>query len=167
MFRAHTSKIDVQRCEPVIDDLNAAIQKVLERNSALTKKIVLNGLIKSPKSKSKVQQKILSLFETDERRKRLTAVIVTWNEWRQFYSDEPIPEWTPKTKGQLTCLENIVEMAQQNELNLNIFIACCFKAYEKRYVRLSLQIALSQGLEFYDKWHNQVMYDYERLTYDR
>jgi len=87
-----------------------------------------------------------------------------WNYWRNFYCGAtPIH---PKTKGQLTCIENIIELAYENDLNLNILIGVTHKAFTKRRFNPNFTEVLARGIDYYESLYDQVIADTDRVEYE-
>jgi hypothetical protein len=162
VFGPHTSKIDIQRSEPTDLDLNQAIKKAAKRNAAITQKVVIGDLLKKvPDNAERSRKRILSRWESDERLKHLKPFLDSWNKWREFYTGAD-NKWFPKNNGQLTAMENIIDMADKAGLHYDLIIACSFRAFEKRRFSLGLSNVLANGLEHYEKLIDDVLVDIEQ-----
>lgn len=90
--------------------------------------------------------------------------MVQWNYWREFYFDlGPIQ---PKTKAQLTVIEDAIEFANKNDLKLPILIGAVHKAYLKRNFRPSYNVIVAYGLEYYDRYYDDIISDLDRKEYE-
>jgi len=148
MFMPHTSQIEIKRSEP---KLNAdSVRNVKKRNSDITLRVILRDLLKRPKN----NKRTLEVNEKDVRLGSLQPFIDEWNRFRLKYGAKF--DWRPKTKGQLTCMEKILDICEQNNVKLNVILACCFKAYVFKRHALTLQIVLAYGMDYYDKFAEEV-----------
>lgn len=127
--------------------------------------------LKGPRSKevkARAQERVKALWERELRLPYLKDFIESWNHWRNYYDErEYHSEWQPKNRASLTLVENIIDLAKQNELSLDIFIACGFKAFSRSKAPLNLQFLMSQGLEFFDRYSEDVNADQDRDEQER
>lgn len=122
----------------------------------------------SLESRKKATAKAKALWERELRLPYLKDFIESWNHWRNYYDPrEYRNEWEPKARAALTIVENIIDLAKEHGLSLDIFIACGFKAFEKSKAPLNLQFLLSQGLEFFDRYSDAVNADQDRDEQER
>lgn len=103
------------------------------------------------------------MVETEERFKSVRGFMILWNKWRAFYFG--LPDIQPKTRGQLTSIENAIEFCNENELSITMMIACVHKAFEKRRLRPSYSVIVSQGEEIYNVFYDLVIADIDRNDY--
>ena len=90
--------------------------------------------------------------------------MVQWNYWREFYLDlGPIQ---PKTKAQLTVIEDAIEFANKNDLKLPILIGAVHKAYLKRNFRPSYNVIVAYGLKWYEQFYEDILSDLDRAEYE-
>jgi hypothetical protein len=121
-------------------------------------------MLKTQKKSPKVSEKIRALVEFDQRFKSAKEFLQMSNYWRNFYLDAtPI---YPKPKGQLTCIENIIEMAYESHLNLNILIGVTHKAFIKRRFNPNFTEVLARGIDYYESLYDQVVADTDRAEYE-
>ena len=171
MFAPHSAQIEVARTEPERLDLEAAIKAAKRRNGLIAIAGVTKFRLRGPVSKErrkKAQEKIKALWERELRLPYLKDFIESWNHWRNYYDErEYHQDWEPKNRAQLTLIENIIDLAKENELSLDIFIACGFKAFARSKAPLNLQFLFSQGLEFFDRYCEDVNADQDRDEQER
>jgi len=163
MFFSHLAEIEIERDEPDIDPIKES-KIILRRNALLAEKIVARNLLKPRKKNPKVSEKIRALLEFDQRLDSARVFVETWNYWRDFYFD--VGPMSPKNKGQLTCIEKIIEMSQENNINLSILIGATHKAYVWRKIRPGFSEALSKGLEHYENLYDDVVSDLDKQEYE-
>ena len=163
MFYPHYAQMFIERDEP---ELDVGSQKAIVRKrfAALAERIVIKDDLKKVKKKNIVYKKIRDLHETDVRERSIEDFLEIWNRWRRFYFD--VKDMKAKTKTQITTIENIIEMPEQNKLNLNMLIATTHKAYEKRRFRPNFNAVLSYGLEYYEEFYEEIMADIDRRNYE-
>jgi len=125
-------------------------------------KIISRDCIRTHNETRKTKKKIENLIEFDERMKLVKDFMETWNYWRQFYLD--LPATKPKTKGQLTCIENILDLVKEENVNLRMLIAATHKAYSlyKRKYNPTYATVLHSGLDFYDKYYDDILIDIDK-----
>ena len=161
MFAPHTSQIVITRSEPEKLDLEKAIAKVQRRNYAIAQLAVTKYRLRSPHAnKAKGQAKVKELWERELRLPYLKSFIESYNHWRTYYDPrEYRMEWTPKNRAQISLVENIVEVCKKEDIDLDIFIASSFKAFAKSKIPLPLNFLSSHGLEFFDRYSDEVQCD--------
>jgi len=167
MFAPHTAKTYIKRCEPRgIGNLGSAQEAVALRNRRIAEKVVTGSLLKSkPKSESKSLKRILREWETDERLKKLKPFVEYWNKWAQYYRDFD-NNWWPKNRSQISCMERIIEVADEKGVHLDTFLGCTWKATEKRRHAPTVQLCLSNGIEFYDRFIGDLEFDLDQDEYE-
>jgi len=153
MFYPHLAEIKITRDEP-----NSV--GVVKSVSNFATDIVTRDLLKNPKKKSDYKKKLARLLEYDQRYATAKKFMEQWNEWRDFYLD--VGPIKPKTRGQLTSIENIIEMAKENDLNLNLLIATTHRAYKRRKFRPGFSAVIADGIDNYELHHDKVIADVER-----
>lgn len=161
MFAAHKAQINVERSEPTDLNLDMAQEIVRKRNASYCEDVVLKNLLKKPKNEKKSQRKILKAWEMDEQLKMVNGFTMLWNHWRKFYigSRSYYKEWEPNNRAQLTVIGKIVSDVETHDLDLGLYIACTFKAWEFRHFPPTVQICLSNGLDYYNEFISAVMAD--------
>lgn len=167
MFTSHLSEISITRNEPNQDfDAEEASRKVGRRFARLAEKIILNSWIKEPKPEKRAQAhaRIRQLIEFDERMRSVKGFLAEWNRWRKLYFDLPAQE--PKTKGQLTVIEDAVAFANEKELKLPILLGAVHKAFQKRKYRPNYHEVMLHGLEYYARYYDDVIADLDRMEYE-
>lgn len=153
MFFPHTSEVEVRRVDTEVIT-REVMMKVQRRNREIARRVVLKDLLRKPRSNTRA----IAVNERDVRMIAVQPFVSEWNVQQRRYSDR-YNEWRPKNKGQLTCIEKILTMCEENDLQLNILLASCFIAYAKRKYPLNVQIVLSYGLEYYAAHSEQVFAD--------
>ena len=137
------------------------------RFTDFAERIVLGSLLKEQKSENKklaVQKRLTEAYETEERMKSIREFMNRWNHWREFYfSLGPI---APKTKSQLTMIENSIAFSNEKGMDLNMVIACIHKAYKGRKFRPSFNAVELYGEEFYEKFYEDVLADIDNQDYE-
>jgi len=162
-FFPHLAEIGIERDEPDVD-ADAEAKIIRRKNSLLAEQIVARDMIKNRKKNPKASERIRARLEFDERLQSAKKFVDLWNYWRMFYLDAgPI---YPKSKGQLTCIENIIEMAEKNGLSLSMLIATTHKAFCWRRFNPGFTDVLSRGLEYYDTLIDDVAADIDRSDYE-
>jgi hypothetical protein len=153
MFFPHTSEIEIRRVdtEVITKEVMMHVQK---RNHEIARRVVLKDLLRKPRSNARA----IAVNERDVRMIAAQPFISEWNTQQRRYSDRH-HEWKPKNKSQLSCIEKILTMCEENDLRLNILLASCFIAFSRRKYPLSLQIVISYGLEYYTAYSEQVFAD--------
>ena len=73
----------------------------------------------------------------------------------------------PKTRGQLTQIENALEFIAKEGFELSVMIAVIHKAYEKRRFKPNFSAIVSYGADLYDVLYEKVMSDVDRADYER
>ena len=150
------SQIEIHREEPSsIDE-----KRVIERTLNMAEDIVKESWLKDKKSKGSVMR-VRRAYEFDARSKFAIPFLTKWNKWRDFYCNaKPLHI---KTNGQLTCIEKIIQMTDEREINLDILIAATHRAYMNGRYNPGFSAVLSNGIEFYEKHHDNVLADIDRL----
>jgi len=122
--------------------------------------------LQSPKrAGATAKRRLAKKWEQEKRLENLRPFVSEWNKWREFYLDLD-PSWEPKNSSQLTCIENILEIVKENDIDLGLFIACSFKALLWRGISPSLQQVQSKGLETYYGFREEVNCDIDEATYN-
>lgn len=138
------------------------------RFAALAKQIVLRDAITKPKDnqkRKKAHEKIRKLVEFDERKKHVSDFLVMWNRWRDFYFQ--LPPVDVKTPGQVTTIENAIDFAKENNMDLNLLIACVHRAYSKRLkLKPGFSEIISRGIEHW-QLYDDVIADIEKEEFER
>jgi len=164
----HLMQIEITRREPGNSfDAEKAARELASRFSCLAKKIVVQNILIKPvaKKNKKVETKVESLIEHDERLRSVRGFLECWNKWREFYFDlSPIKV---KTKGQLTVIEGAIQYMEENEYNMHMMIACIHKGFQRRSFRPSFNTITLYGEELYDQFISQVHSDVERREHAR
>lgn len=161
MFMPSTAVIKVKRREPAIKKIAEAIELVELRNRLITEKVITKSLLKS-KPKSKVAgKKIAKAWELEKRMDSISPFLSAFNHWRRYYV-EIFDEWTPKTSGQVTCIENIIEFCKEKDVDLSLYIGCQFKALEWKKATPSVQTIQSNGREKYNQFIDDVLSDIDQ-----
>jgi len=159
MFYPHLSEITIARDEPNIDP-KKELKVIQRRNSLVASKVVTKDLLKNPKASKSSRKKLRDGIEFDERLSTTKKFMELWNKWRSFYFDaKPV---RVKNKGQLTCIEKIIELARENEMNLSILIASTHKAFTRRKVMPGFTMTLAYGIEHYEQYANAVVDDIDK-----
>lgn len=163
MFIPSASSFVVRREQPEIDDIDAANKIVERRNYLIATKAVTEFLIKRSKRKggSAIVKRAWAVEKNIERH---SAFVGVFNYWRSFYF-ELNSEWTPKTSAQITCIENVIKIVEESEIDLSIFIACSFKEWEWCKKTPSLQMLQSKGMEYYEKHAETVLAELDERRY--
>lgn len=166
MFFPHLASIEIGREEPSADfDVRRAKEIIRRRNSELAEKIVLKDLLKAPKASKKTDEKLRKMIEFDKRLDSTKRFMEKWNYWRYFYFNlAPI---YPKNSVHLTCIENIIDISRENNIDLNLLIATVHRAFLTRKFKPSFQIVIAHGLEFYETFYDDVVCDVEKKEYER
>lgn len=161
MFASHTAQITVVRKEPSQEfDPDTASVVLARRFTELAERIVVGSLLKEPKEdnrKKRAQKKLADLYEKDERMRGVRDFMNDWNHWRDFYFN--LAPMMPKTRGQLTIIENCIEYAKERNMSINMLIACVHKAYEKRKLKPNYNEILINGEDHYERYWDDVMAD--------
>ena len=165
MFSPHLSQIEIYRREPRLLNFRMLEDCIMRRSIKEVEKIISKDSIKTHGDTKKTQKKIKNLIEIDERLRTVKRFMRVWNYWREFYFN--LPEINPKTKGQLTCIENILELSKKERLNLNMLIAT-HKAYAIRRSSYmpTYSTVLAQWEDFYEKFYDSVLVDIDREDYE-
>jgi len=135
--------------------------------SRLAEKIVYKDCLKNPQMdrRAKAEQRIVELVEFDERMKTVKNFCTEWNKWREFYFDlSPI---LPKNKNQLTMIETAIAFTHENNLKLPMMIACVHRAFQKRNYRPNYNEIMTHGLDYYERYYDDVIADISRAEYER
>jgi len=163
MFFPHLAEIKLVRDEPTII-LSKRIELAKRRNAVLAERIVVGDYLKSPKKNKDSTERIRKLIEFDQRFDSTRSFMGIWNNWRYFYFERsPI---MPKNKGQLTCIENILDLVKENDMDLNIFVGTVHCAHLKRRFMPGFSTALAYGTDCYEKMYGKVMSDLDRVEYE-
>jgi hypothetical protein len=153
MFFPHTSEVEIRRVDTEIIT-KEVMMHVQRRNHEIARRVVLKDLLRKPKSNTRA----IAVNERDVRMIAAQPFIAEWNAQQKKYSDR-YRDWKPKNKTQLSCIEKILNMCEENDLQLNILLASCFIAYAKRRYPLTPQIVISYGPEYYAAHSDQVFAD--------
>lgn len=164
MFFPHFASIEVIRQEPlkIHED---AIEKILMRNEDIASRIVIESYLRgdSAKPEKEIRKKINNQNEIEIRIEFTRNFMILWNHWRNFYFDAPPVQ--PKNRGQLTQIENIIQLAEEKEIKLTLLIGSTHKAFVWRKVRPSFPEVISKGIEHYNNHSEEVIIDLDRLNY--
>ena len=121
--------------------------------------MITKDLLKAkPKSSAKSAKKIAKEWEREKRLESIGPFLEEFNRFREFYVGIE-NEWSPKNDGQISCIENIIEWCDQNEVDLGLFIACQFKALAWKPATPSVQVMQSNGAEKYEQYVDSVLSD--------
>jgi hypothetical protein len=153
MFFAASSEIEIKRVDTESVPIELRL-KAIRRNREIAMRVVMKDLLKKPRSNARA----ILVNENDIRMIALKPFVAEWNEQARRYTDK-YSNWQPKNKGQLTCIENILDMCEQRDMQLNILLASCFLAYSKRKHGLTLPVILAYGAEYYNAFAEQVYAD--------
>lgn len=106
----------------------------------------------------KAEKKFQNAIDFDEREVALRNFILSFNKWRNFFCDRD-GEWRPKTSGQLTQIEKIVTLIRDENVDTDIFIACCFKAvaWRKEANVPGFSNMYASGMEWYSSYYEDVI----------
>lgn len=160
MFYPNYAEIGIIRSEPQTVDEEVVRKKI----SYIAERVVTKSFLKGKTIKKKTVKKIRRLEQTDERRKSLQPFMAKWNYWRQFYFD--VGPNKLKTPSQMGAVENIIEMSKENNLNLDVLLACVHKAYCWGKLRPTFTTVLSRGIEFYERHYEDVLADIDKQNYE-
>ncbi len=163
MFSPHLAQVRVEREEPREIDLEKAALEVKKRNAKLAEKIVVEGWLKRPKPKKSGVKKLRRQIEFEERVKQHEHFMVLWNKWRDFYFD--LPPMKIKSAGQLTAIENIKKMAEQEGIPLTMLLGCAHKAYVWKKRNPNFTNVVFDGLDMYERFYEAVSQDIDRQAY--
>jgi len=159
MFAPHYAKIKIKRREPSLLDVEKA-RKILDRRvERLAYATVEKKILSTEKTSDKIakaKKKFSNQILFDDRRQALRNFIDIFNKWRAFYTGRDA--WRPKSLGQLTMIETIVDMVREEDLDLDIFVACCFKAVVKWKIKVpGFNLMKANGLEWYENYYEDVL----------
>jgi hypothetical protein len=110
-------------------------------------------------------KRIEDLIEDEARRKSIVGFMEEWNKWRDFYFD--LPPMEPKTKGQLTAIENAIQFADQHQFRISLLIACVMRAYKGSSFRPNFHAIVRRGEELYEMNYDLVLADVDRDDYEQ
>lgn len=165
MHFSHLADATLKRQEPHNFDLDKARRKTQLRNERIAehvvRKMALDGGFKI--SEKQVQKEIKKKTEIEIRSTAVIQFMDMWNHWRQFYFD--LPPIRPKTKAQLTSIENAIQIVDENEINLTIFIACTHKAFVWRKVNPGFHDLIGRGLDYFEQHMDSVLTDIDHAAY--
>lgn len=157
MFVPGTACIRVKRKEPEIRSLAHAREIAKRRNSLVAEKaITIARLNKKPNAKSR--ERIAKAWEKDKRLDYVQPFIIEFNRWREFYMEDT-SEWLPKNSSQITCIENIIELCQEKNIDIGLLIGCSFKSLAWKPAAPLVTQILSRGLENYERYIDDVLCD--------
>jgi hypothetical protein len=162
-FSPHLAQIQIERREPDQFNIDETTREIRKRNAQLAERIVVEGWLKRPKPKAKANKKLKRVIEFEERLKLTGDFMEIWNHWRHFYFE--LPAMKIKTPGQITGIENIAKLVEDEGLNLNMLIATTHKAFVWRKVNPNFNQVVFNGLEFYDRFYDEVQKDVDRQEY--
>jgi len=159
MFYPNCSEIEISRDEPT------CISIVSHTN--LANEIVTKNLLKPSAPKKDLKEKILKEKEFTRRyyTQEVVEFVTIWNYWRDFYYQARSVK--PKTKTQLTCIENILQYVEDNEMNLKIYLGTIHRGYLYRKHNPDFCTAWTYGADFYDKFYDEVVDDIMKSKYER
>jgi len=146
MFLPYQSEVNVSRKECC-----GNIDKVLKRNHAIAKRVMINDLLKKPRS----NKRVINEHEKILRIEVIKPFLEEWNALRYEYT-ESIKDWLPVTKSQITVIEKIIKLCDDNYISLNVFLCCAFMSWKNNPEKLSINMVLAHGLEYYDRYSDQV-----------
>ena len=156
MFVAHKAQINIYRDEPEEIDLAGAKARVAKRNEKITAKALFDHF-RSKKPTRAAAVRLTKAHEFETRTESIGPFLEIWNEFRNLNGKES--EWRPKTAGQVTMIENIIDMVENEGLDLRIFIGCAFKHISWSGRTPAFTQMLSRGLDFYDAHYDEVSVD--------
>lgn len=171
MFAPHTAQITIARAEPAAGlDLEKAASAIRERNESLAEQCFVKLTLKTrPKNKATAYERIVKAWEFDERLKPLQAFVEAWNRWRIFYNNGEenryYGDWEPKSLGQITMIETVLNTIEQHDLDLDYYIACGHKAYQRSRYPLTLNQLVAHGLDFFSRYLEDVKVDIDEEEY--
>lgn len=164
MFCSHLSIIKCVRTEPSGLDIEKESMKIKRLFARMAESIVVRNILtapKDPKEVARIKLKMRKQSEFDERLKMSKSFIDLWNKWRDFYLG--LPAYTPKQASQLTAIESAVKFCVENEMDLNMMIACLHRSYKKRTLKPSFfNLYDEKALGIYDNFYNTVLADLDR-----
>lgn len=164
MFCSHLSIIKINRNEPTGLDVEKETAKIRRMFARMSEDIVVRNILQAPKDPKEVARlklKMKKQSEFDERLKMSKGFIDLWNKWRDFYFG--LPSYTPKQASQLTAIESAIKFCRENEMDLNMMIACLHRSYKKRTIKPSFfNLYDEKALDTYDSFYNTVLADLDR-----
>jgi hypothetical protein len=161
MFAPHYAKIRIKRSEPSVEEILKAKRIMPNRVKRLAMAAVQKDLLSQEKTSGQIkraEKKFQNMIDFDERKLALRNFILSFNKWRNFFCDRE-GEWRPKTTGQLTQIEKVVTLVQDEGIDADVFIACCFKAISWRKTNNvpGFSNMYANGLEWYQAHVEDVM----------
>jgi len=165
MFVSITAKINIRRSEPDLKEVEKEVLRVEKRNRVFANNAILKDLLKKPKKKAPPKRAV-DMWEADYRLRELMPYLEVWNKWKHFYTGSE-RLWAPKNKSHMTCLENVIKHCDEVGVEFDFYIACAFKAFERRKSPLSVTHVLAFGDEWYNKFIDDVNYDIDQTEYHR
>jgi len=156
MFPVSESCIGVRRQEPSVRDLTEAIEFVKKRNTLVTKKVLIEAILKKKPKKS--SQRVKKLWESEMRLEQIAPFIAEYNKYRAFYVGRE-GDWSPKNNNQISCIETILGKVEKWGVDLGLFVACQFKSLAWIPDTPSVQVIVSKGADNYNKHYESVLND--------
>lgn len=121
--------------------------------------MITEALLKSkPKSPAKSRKKIAKEWEREKRLEAIQPFVEEFNRFREFYVGIT-NEWTPKTDAQITCIENVMQLCEEEDIDLGLLVGSSFKALEWKPATPSIQQIQSSGLDKYYQYNEEVLLD--------
>lgn len=164
MFCSHHAIIQVERDDPSdrLDSKNEI--KIKKMFARMAETIVLKNILQAPKDPVALRRAKLKLkkqTEFAERLKSCAGFLSIWNRWREFYFK--LSTYEPKQAYQLTAIENAIEFAKENELDLNMLVACVHRSFRKRKIKPNFtNLYDDKAVEVYDSHYDLVLSDLDR-----
>jgi len=160
MFTPHLSEIEVERHEPSIEDLNLAEAVFKRRAERLARLTVEKELISSVKTTDTVRLATLKMqnkINFDNKREYAKVFIELFNKWRSYFCERDYA-WRPKSMGQLKQIDSIVYMVREEGIDLDLFMACSFKAVARWKINVpAFNMMMARGVEWYYAYHEDIL----------
>jgi len=169
MFAPHTAQVEIARTEPIGINAELAAEIVRKRNATLAFEAVSRDMLKVNQTTGQIiTARLIKRWETDERLKSLRPFVDSWNYWRERYAKHDYEfTWVPKTPSQISMMETVNAICQENQIDTDIFIACGHRAYAKSRYSLSLNMLCANGLDFFAKHAEEVLTEIDEDAYQR
>lgn len=128
-----------------------------QRYRELAERIVfldLKSETKTDKEKTVFKKKLKAQVEKEERIKNIEFFMNNWNKWRLYFYD--LGEIQPKTKSQVTQIENIINWAEENRIDIDMLCAVVHRAHIKKSFRPSFSTVIAYGQEWLEKFQEEI-----------